>query len=294
MRISLPPPCILRMHIKKRDVEFRADALNANLPPSAKMWYDRNMRSLIKKIIVIVAVVLSVAGVVGVTNSPVAFAAEGDKLGSCRTFLGMPSWDCGVEDFENQDKLTTNIIQIATNIFTDITVASAYLILGFVIYGGYLYMTAGGDPGKAATSRKVLTRAFIGLAIVLLANVIVNGIRIALVGSGQSLAGINRDAEFANVVFLNAINFAIAISSIVCVIFIIIGGVNYMTSAGDSSKLQKAKNTLTYAIIGLLIVGLAAVITAFVSNMIREAGKSTGGEGAYINQTIIGKEINEK
>ena len=275
------------MHIKKRDVEFRADALNANLPPSAKMWYDRNMRSLIKKIIVIVAVVLSVAGVVGVTNSPVAFAAEGDKLGSCRTFLGMPSWDCGVEDFENQDKLTTNIIQIATNIFTDITVASAYLILGFVIYGGYLYMTAGGDPGKAATSRKVLTRAFIGLAIVLLANVIVNGIRIALVGENTSLADVK--GFDANELFLNAINFAIAISSIVCVIFIIIGGVNYMTSAGDSSKLQKAKNTLTYAIIGLLIVGLAAVITAFVSNMIREAGKTS-----YINETIIGKEINEK
>ena len=240
-----------------------------------------------------VAVVLSVAGVVGVTNSPVTFAAEGEtttkeKVTDCRPLLGMPSWDCGtIKEPTDQNDITMNIIQIATNIFTDITVASAYLILGFVIYGGYLYMTAGGDPGKAATSRKVLTRAFIGLAIVLLANVIVNGIRIALVGENTSLADVK--GFDANELFLNAINFAIAISSIVCVIFIIIGGVNYMTSAGDSSKLQKAKNTLTYAIIGLLIVGLAAVITAFVSNMIREAGKTS-----YINETIIGKEINEK
>ena len=281
------------MHIKKRDVEFRADALNANLPPSAKMWYDRNMRSLIKKIIVLIAVIIASFVTINITTPAPVYAKECSN--EDYSFLGLTPWYCGVKDDpKSQDEITTNIIQIATNIFTDITVASAYLILGFVIYGGYLYMTAGGDPGKAATSRKVLTRAFIGLAIVLLANVIVNGIRIALVGEGTSLADVKEGAVTANDLFVNAINFAIAISSIVCVIFIIIGGVNYMTSAGDSSKLQKAKNTLTYAIIGLLIVGLAAVITAFVSNMIREAGKSTGGEGAYINQTIIGKEINEK
>ena len=217
---------------------------------------------------------------------------EGTTTGTqfeCNTsFLGLQAWYCGViEDPSSEAELTANTIQIASNVLTDIGQIAAYLILGYVIYGGYLYMTASGDPSKAANSRKVLTRAFIGLGIVLLANVILNAIRMALIG-GQSLANPNTSA---NQLFENAINYAVAISGIVCVIFIVIGGVNYMTSSGDSAKLQKAKNTLTYAIIGLVIVGLSAVITNFVFNLI-EKGES--GQSGYINQTIALKEINEK
>ena len=51
---------------------------------------------------------------------------------------------------------------------------------------------------------------------------------------------------------------------IVAVIFIIIGGYNYMTSAGDASKVEKAKKTILYAVIGLIICALAFVIVNFV------------------------------
>ncbi len=60
---------------------------------------------------------------------------------------------------------------------------------------------------------------------------------------------------------LNAI---IAVSGIVAVIFILIGGINYMTSAGDSGKLEKAKKTILYAAIGLAIVALSFTIVNFV------------------------------
>lgn len=60
---------------------------------------------------------------------------------------------------------------------------------------------------------------------------------------------------------LNAI---ILIMGIVAVIFIIIGGVNYMTSSGDSNKTKKAKDTILYAVIGLIICALAFAIVNFV------------------------------
>lgn len=68
----------------------------------------------------------------------------------------------------------------------------------------------------------------------------------------------------------------IQVSSIVAVIFIVIGGINYMTSNGDSGKIQKAKNTILYAAIGLAICILSfAIINFAVNNII--SGNSTGG-----------------
>jgi hypothetical protein len=50
----------------------------------------------------------------------------------------------------------------------------------------------------------------------------------------------------------------------VAVIMIIYGGFRYITSGGDSNSVGAAKNTLIYAIVGLIIVALAQVIVHFV------------------------------
>lgn len=60
---------------------------------------------------------------------------------------------------------------------------------------------------------------------------------------------------------LNTVYF---IAGIVAVIVIIFGGIRYATSAGDSSNVQSAKNTVQYAVIGLVVVIAAAAITDFV------------------------------
>lgn len=60
------------------------------------------------------------------------------------------------------------------------------------------------------------------------------------------------------------INAVIAVLGIVCVIVMIIGGINYMTSSGDSGKVKKAKDTILYGVIGLVICVLAFAIVNFV------------------------------
>ncbi len=57
------------------------------------------------------------------------------------------------------------------------------------------------------------------------------------------------------------------------IIMIIYGGFRYITSGGDSGKVGNAKNTLIYAIVGLIIVALAQLIVRFV---ITQANNSTG------------------
>ncbi len=51
---------------------------------------------------------------------------------------------------------------------------------------------------------------------------------------------------------------------IIAVIMIIIGGVKYITSNGDAGNVTGAKNTILYAIIGLIVVALAQTIVFFV------------------------------
>ena len=60
------------------------------------------------------------------------------------------------------------------------------------------------------------------------------------------------------------INGVIAILGIVCVVVMIIGGVNYMTSAGDASKVKKGKDTILYGLIGLVVCALAFALVNFV------------------------------
>lgn len=60
------------------------------------------------------------------------------------------------------------------------------------------------------------------------------------------------------------INIFSLIVGVISVIMIIIGGLKYITSGGDSGNVSGAKNTILYAIIGLIVVALAQVIVRFV------------------------------
>lgn len=82
------------------------------------------------------------------------------------------------------------------------------------------------------------------------------------------------------------LNFILAIVGVIAVFMIIFGGIQYSTSAGDSGKVKKAKDTILYGIIGLVIALLAAAIVNFVLNGIFSSGEE-GGEGASVVTTYV-------
>lgn len=59
------------------------------------------------------------------------------------------------------------------------------------------------------------------------------------------------------------VNLLSAIVGIVAVIMIIVGGFRYITSGGNDTSVTSAKNTILYAIIGLVVVALAQLIVRF-------------------------------
>lgn len=61
--------------------------------------------------------------------------------------------------------------------------------------------------------------------------------------------------------FVNIFLFAVGALSVIMLIW---GGIRYTTSAGDSNKVQAAKNTVLYAIVGLVVAILAYAIVNMV------------------------------
>lgn len=54
-----------------------------------------------------------------------------------------------------------------------------------------------------------------------------------------------------------AFNSVLMIAGAIAVVFIVLGGIKYSTSQGDPGETKKAKETITYAIIGLVVVMLS-------------------------------------
>jgi len=71
------------------------------------------------------------------------------------------------------------------------------------------------------------------------------------------------DTTVNNTITLVINTFSIIVGFI-SVVMLIYGGFKYITSSGDSGKVTSAKNTILYALIGLVIVFLAQIIVKFV------------------------------
>ena len=72
----------------------------------------------------------------------------------------------------------------------------------------------------------------------------------------------------------NIVNILLFLAGAIAVIVIIIGGIRYVLSSGDSGQVQAAKNTILYAVIGLIVVIMAYAIVNFVINQFQGNGGS--------------------
>ena len=68
--------------------------------------------------------------------------------------------------------------------------------------------------------------------------------------------------------FQGILNAIIGVLALVAVVVMIVGGVSYMTSSGDAGKVKKAKDTILYGLIGLVVCVLAFAIVNFVISQI--------------------------
>ena len=85
----------------------------------------------------------------------------------------------------------------------------------------------------------------------------------AAASSSDAICGATGQGEF-EAIMTNIINTILIVLGMIAVIMIIVGGIRYTTSNGDSSQIQSAKNTIMYAVIGLVVAILSFAIVNFV------------------------------
>jgi hypothetical protein len=66
------------------------------------------------------------------------------------------------------------------------------------------------------------------------------------------------------VLIKRVVNILLFVVGAAAVILIIIGGIRYVTSAGDQNQITGAKNTILYAVVGLVVAAAAYAIVNFV------------------------------
>ena len=97
------------------------------------------------------------------------------------------------------------------------------------------------------------------------------------IGSTTACSSSNANAatNVTNIVKLT-INIFSWIIGVVAVFAIIFGGFKYITSGGDSSGVTSAKNTILYAVIGLIVALLAyAIINFVIDSVLGDTGSSS-------------------
>lgn len=115
------------------------------------------------------------------------------------------------------------------------------------------------------------TMAALGLALPVAVPVAAQDINQNLnCGANLSFDGANCDTnpdaagEAVDNIVENVINVISLAVGVIAVVMIIIGGMRYITSSGESGNVTGAKNTIMYAVVGLVVVALAQIIVRFV------------------------------
>ena len=111
------------------------------------------------------------------------------------------------------------------------------------------------------------------LAAALLANPVLATIQS---GAGSAKGSDQPSVLFGNTgVFSEITNVLLFVVGAVAVIMIVIGGLRYVLSGGDAKQVEAAKNTILYAIVGIIVAILAYAAVNFITNAFTTSDGST-------------------
>ena len=128
---------------------------------------------------------LALCGAVGMATVPTASVSAADCGGNILTlkpwYDGLTDDSCNIQS-PTSDTMSSFIWHIALNIVDDILQIAGYVAFGFVVFGGFLYMTSTGQPEKATRARKTITYGLIGVVVAMSAVLLVNVIASTALG----------------------------------------------------------------------------------------------------------------
>lgn len=169
-----------------------------------------------------------------------------------------------------------------------------FLALIAIIIGGARMIIDFGNEDQVKKAKATILWAVIGLAVVILSYAIINIVTSEILGTGngpaaftfvdtahaqgdptsftagldsiKSVAEENKlgEARSTKEILQTIVKWLLSLVGTIAVISLVYGGFLYITSQGEENKAEQAKRIILYSVIGLLIIGLSAIIVNVV------------------------------
>lgn len=132
----------------------------------------------------------------------------------------------------------------------------------------------------------LLTKIILGASVVLLtmSNLAIpaSAVNYSVQGGAEAARGTDQPSQLfgSGGIFQQVTNILLFLIGVLSVIMLIIGGLRYVVSGGNKDAVNSAKNTILYAIVGLIVALLAYAAVDFVVNVF--TGGSFGNSGTNV------------
>ncbi len=146
------------------------------------------------------------------------------------------------------------------------------VIVLMIVVGGVQMIASAGSPDAVKAAKSKITNAIMSLVVLISMRAI---LALVSIGAGTqeffgvTIAGAGEKLDSVSALIVAIINFTLFLGGGLAVIFIIVGALRYIGSGGNQTNLQKAKATLTYAILGLIVSISALAIVNFIINNLK-------------------------
>ncbi len=162
------------------------------------------------------------------------------------------------------------VICLGTNFLT--TVLMPPIAILFILWAGFLYLTAAGKPESIKKANMTIVAVSIGIIVLLLAPALV-ALTVQIAGSPSTSEGVTAVSSICSVrsaasnitdalvTLVNWVAWFIALLSVTAGLY---SGALYMTSKGDPEQAKKATRVLVFTLIGVAVSILAFSIISIV------------------------------
>lgn len=138
------------------------------------------------------------------------------------------------------------------------------LSLVFIVIGAILYITSAGNDKQMTMAKGAITASMIGLAIGLAAPSFLKEIGTVL-GWGPVDSSAVAGAQTLSQIARNVLDFLLSIVGVLAIIMLVVGGIMYLTAAGNEDQLDSGKKIVQYSIIGIAVALAALVIVSQIA-----------------------------
>jgi hypothetical protein len=162
--------------------------------------------------------------------------------------------------YENPLKVNS-FTDLVRNFLTQLQAVIGWITVIMIVVGGLVYITATGRSSQIELGKKIITYALLGFILAVAAPSILKEIfDLASSGKGSPGSDVIEGAQEIKVIVGDVMTFVIALVGVIATIAFVITGIQFIAAGGDSSKAEKAKKGLTYAIIGIAVSGAALIL----------------------------------